>query len=662
MDDSKTYFAAKEASKTADVLLSKAETWFGQLYLNGYLHKIKDMWMAYHGNYYNNSADGHKIVFGGEQGELTQIVVNHLRNIAQHILVMVTSNRPAMRARATNTDYKSLVQTRLANELLDYYMREKRLEKYLKTAVEYAIVLASGYIKMDWNATSGEVHDFNEETGTPIYEGDVEFTNLSPFDVVFDTTKEGTDQDWVLCRTFKNKYDLAAKYPELEDKIKALPTKSDIYKYRFDILFNDSTDDVPVYEFYHKRTEAMPEGRYLLFLTSEIILLDTALPYRTLPVYRISPADVLGTPFGYTPLFDILPIQDAINSLYSTILSNQHAFGVQNIYVPRGADVVFNTLSGGLNIIEGNEQAGKPEAMNLTQTPPEIFNFLKILEQAQETVSGVSSVARGNPEASLKSGTALAFVQSMTLQFISGLQQNYVHLIEDVGTGLINILKDFASVPRIAMIAGKSQRAYLEKTFTGDDLSQVNRVIVDVGNPLANTTAGKVQLAQDLIQYGVIDNPEQFFTVLNTGNLESMTEYQQNELLLIRAENEKMAEGQDVVVLAVDSHVMHIKEHKGVLADPDLRLDPELVKLVTDHINEHIVLLRETDPGLLSVLGEQPLGPVGGTPPAVAPPGQDINQSMPPGMPPESPQALATNVPPVQMPQLPQAPPIPMPG
>lgn len=654
MDPSKIYFAAKDADKTADVLLSKAEMWFNNLYLNGYLYKIKEMWMAYHGSYYNSASDGHKILFGGEQGELVQIVVNHLRNIAQHILVMVTSTRPVMRARATNTDYKSLVQTRLANELLDYYMREKRLEKYLKTAVEYAIVMAAGYIKMDWNATSGEVYDYNEETGVPIYEGDVEFVNLSPFDVVFDTTKEGQDHDWVLCRTFKNKYDLAAKYPELEEKIVDLPSKTDIYKYRFDIMTNEKTDDVPVYEFYHRRTEAMPDGRYLLFLNRELILMDTAMPYRALPIYRISPADILGTPYGYTPLFDLLPIQDAINSLYSTILTNQNAFGVQNIYVPRGADVTFSALSGGLNIVEGNGNL-KPESMNLTQTPPEIFKFLEMLERAQETVSGVSSVARGNPEASLKSGTALAFVQSMTLQFISGLQQSYVHLIEDLGTGLINMLKDFASVPRIAMIAGKSQRAYLEKSFTGDDLSQVNRVIVEVGNPLSNTTAGKVQLAQDLIQYGIIKTPEQFFTVLNTGNVEVMNEYQQNELLLIRSENEKLAEGIEVIALAVDQHIMHIKEHKGVLADPDLRQDPDLVGLVTMHINEHIQLLRETDPGLLSIIGEQPLGPEGGSPPSM----DQAALTAPPGQPVAEPGAMPLGVAQPNMPTLPQPPPIP---
>ena len=660
MADSKEYFAAKPADEAAEAILAKANQWYNALYMNGYLDKIKEMWMAYHGAYYRGASDGHKILFGGEQGELVEIAVNHLRNIAQHILVMITSNRPAFQARATNTDYKSLVQTRLANDLLDYYMRDKRLEKYLKTAVEYAVVMGAGYIKMSWNATSGEVYDYNEDTNVPIFEGDVEFVNLSPFDVVVDSTKESQDNDWILCRTYKNRYDISSKYPEMEDKILSLPTKTEIYKYQFDMIINQTTDDIPVYEFYHRRTESMPDGRYLLFLSGDIVLMDTAMPYRTLPVYRISPSDILGTPFGYTPMFDLLPIQDAINMLYSTILTNQHAFGVQNIYVPRGADVTVSALSGGLNVVEGNAAAGKPEAMNLTSTPPEVFNFLKMLEQTQETISGVNSVSRGNPEASLKSGAALALVQSMTLQFISGLQQSYVELIEDVGTGLINMLKDFASVPKIAMIAGKSNRSYMEQTFTGDDLSEVNRVIVDVGNPLSKTTAGRVQMAEQLIQYGIVTNPKQYYSVLNTGSLDVLDEYEQNELLLIRAENENLAQGQPVTALAIDEHISHIKEHRGVLADPDMRRDPELVQNTLAHINEHIQLLRTTDPALLSILGEQPLGPAGGSPPAPPPPNAQVNGSKPPNAGPIAPPQSAP--PPPGMPRIPKPPQIPQPG
>lgn len=480
-----TYFAGRSAEELVKVLKEKSDQWFDTLTSNSYLEKVRRCWMSYHGAYFDDFDGGHVIKFGGEQGELVNLPVNHFRNLAEHILVMVTANRPSFKARSTNTDPKSMIQTKLANSLLDYYMREKRLEKYLHRAANYAIVMGSGFIKMEWESMSGEIYDYNEETQTPIYEGDVKFRNLSVYDVAFDSTKEDIkDLDWVITRTWKNKFDIAEKYPKLKDKIKPLRTKSDISKFRLIGAKFDETVDIPVYEFYHKKTESMPDGRYVIYLDEDITLSDSPMPYRELPVYRISPSDILGTPYGYTNMFDFLPIQDAINSLYSTILTNQNAFGVQNVLNPRGSDISVSQISGGLNILDYNAQAGKPEAMNLTQTPKEIFEYIRMLEAVGETLTGVNSVARGNPEASLKSGNALALIQSQALQFISGFQQQYIQLIEDIGTGLINMLKDFGSVPRIAAIAGKTNKTEMTQ-FTGDDLSTVNRVLVDVGNALS---------------------------------------------------------------------------------------------------------------------------------------------------------------------------------
>jgi hypothetical protein len=565
------------------------------------------MWRAYHGAYSNDLGYGHRVEFSGEQGELVMLPVNHFANIAQHIYTMITANRPTMEARAVNTDYKSLAQTYVANGVLDYYMREKHLEDCLKKATEMAIVLGTGFIKLDWNATAGEAYDADPETGEMVYEGELEFTNLSPFDVVVDGTKETWNNEWILTRSFQNRYNLIAKYPELKDKLLGVKPKNQSAVYRLAVFSNDDTDDVPVYEFYHKRTEAMPDGRYMLFVDSDIVLLDTKMPYRVLPVFRITPREIMGTPYGYTPMYDIFPIQEGINSLYSTIMTNQNAFGVQNLFVPRGSDLSIESLDGAMNIVEGNS---KPEPLQLTATPPEVFNFLNMLIQSAETISGVNSVTRGNPEASLKSGTALALVQSMSLQYISGLQQSYVKLIEDVGTAIVQILKDFATTPKVITLVGKNNRPLL-KEFTGEQISAINRVVVDVGNPLARTTAGRVQMAEQMLQMNLIKSPEQYFQVINTGKIETMFEGEMNELLLIKSENEQMLEGKNVIVSPLDKHRLHINEHKAVLSDPDLRRDPDLVRIVLDHIEDHLNALRETDPALLQLVGEQPLPPIG---------------------------------------------------
>jgi len=647
--DSNVYFAADtDAERTVEYLTQKSQEWFRNVEYNRYLDKIKHSWSSYHGIYYE---DSHNISFGGEQGELVNLAVNHYRNIAKHILNMVTASRPSFQARAINTDRKSLVQAQLANGLLDYYMRERRLERYIKKAVEYAIVLGSGFVKMEWNSTKGEITDFIEpdpssiveydedgepldEDGnilkaTPVYQGDVEFYTLSPFDVVFDPTKETPEQQkWAICRTFINKYDLAAKYPEYTEEILSIAPKGSNGEGRVvSITPYDDTTDIPVYEFFHEPTEAVPEGRYLLYLDHSTVLMDTPLPYPQIPLYRIAPSDILGTPYGYTEMWDLLPIQDTINSLYSTIATNQNAFGVQNILNPMGNGLKVNQMEGGLNFLEYTPMpqipgGGKPEPLNLTNTPAEIFNFIPTLIKDMETISGVNSVARGNPEASLKSGNALALVQSQALQFMSGLQQSYIQMLEDVGTGLIGILKQFADAPRVVAIAGLNNATKVEE-FKAEDLSEVSRVVVDVGNALMQTTAGRAQVAENLLQMMPDKmSPEKYLMVLNTGNLDTLTDGIMDELQTIIGENEALVKGDVIIALATDHHSMHIREHRDVLSDQKLRQDVELVDRTLAHIQEHILLLQNTDPNLLAIIGEQPLAPAGGTPIGQQPPGQ----------------------------------------
>jgi hypothetical protein len=636
------YFAADEGGKTASFLQQKVDEWCNTLEYNGYLEKLKTQYACYHGAYFADTGNGHQITFGGEQGELVNLPINHFRNIATHILNMTTANRPTMECRAANTDYRSQVQTILANNILEYYTREKKLEQFIKKAVEYAIVYGAGYIRMEWDAGRGEVVDYIEETQTEIREGDLTFTNLSVFDVIYDGTKENeSDLDWVLIRTWKNKYDLAAKYPEFADKILGLETKDQINNYRMGLTnLTDQTDDVEIIEFYHKRTDALPNGRYMMFCAEDIVLQDIPMPYRVLPVFRIVPGEIHGTPYGYTPMFDLVPIQDALNSLYSTVLTNQNAFGVQNILNPRGADIAVNSLAGGLNIIDYNAIGGaKPESLQLTDTPEEVFKFIGMLEQTMETLSGVNSVARGNPEASLKSGTALALVQSMALQFMSGLQGNYVNFVEQIGSAIIKMLQDFAHTPRIIAIVGKSKAAEIAQ-FTSDDISNISRVSVSIGNPMAQTTAGRVQMAQELIQYSTI-TPKQYVNLLNTGNLDGLIENIEHENLLMKAENEALMNGEEPLVTPIDQHKEHIEFHKAVLADPELRKDASLVKRALDHIQQHINALREVDPDLLMLLGQQPLPPM----PMPGSP-TDPNSPMPGGeggapMPPEDPQGLS---------------------
>lgn len=631
LDKIDTYWAAAPSDEIADEILDRVDEYYKYISATGRLAN----WKRSHIYYYRPRTTGARLNPSGEQGELTTLSVNHFRNLLMHLETMTTQQKLTFQPRASNSDVKSQSQCILADSLLNYYLSEKRLERNIKQAVKDALMYGEGFLRIDWDATMGDVYG-KTPTGATIYAGDIKYSNYTPLDTVRDFTKTSAGQDdWYILRNFENKFNLTAKYKAVAKDILSNPM--DLLKIasttQVNIMALEESDNIPVYTLIHKPTPALPQGRYTMILDNGIVLMDGPIPYEDINVFRISPDEESGSIFGFSVAFDLLAMQECMDILYSTIITNQTAFGVQNIVAPKGFDLSISKVAGGLNLLECDLKLGEPHALQLLATPPEIFKFMQEMEHLMETISGVNSVARGNPEASLKSGAALALVQSMALQFSLSLQQSYAQLAEDVGTGTINLLKTFASTPRVATIVGKANRP-LMKEFTGDDLNMIKRVTVDMGNPMTNTVAGKVNIAEQLMQMNLIENHDQYQQVLATGRLDPVIEGKQAQLLLIKGENEQLSEGIPQRVLITDNHQKHILEHTSILANPEIRQDPNspIIAATLGHIQEHMDMANDPNvQRLMSVLHQEPIPPMM-PPPQMAGPGQGGQGNLGPAM------------------------------
>lgn len=660
--DEHIYWAADSSDKLANQVFDKVKDYYRFIENNGLLRKWRKSYDTYHGftstGLFASSAD---VAAGGEQGELTLLKVNHYRNLVTHMLRMVTSNRPALEAKAANSDFKSKAQTLLANGILGYYMRDKRIERYLKTATEHALIFGEGFLEMQWDVNLGNPYGVDPDSGKTLNEGDVRLYNpIGPLDVVRDPNlRDAASGDWAIVTERINKFDLMAQYPDKANDIYGLSGSSIDNQYGLtgDYLNLMSHTLVPVRRFYHKKTPALPNGRLTILASPTIVLFDGPIPYGNLPnglpLMRIAPANYIGTPFGYSPAWDILGLSELHDSLYSTIATNQVTFGVQNVLVPKGHDIGYQQLTGGLNLIEFDPKVGKPEALNLTKSPPEVFSFLNKVEQTEGLLLGINDVVRGDPQASLKSGSALALVASQSLQFNSGLQESYIALLEDTGTCLIQMLQTFANTKRMASLAGRNDR-FTVKEFSKSDLGEINRVIVDVTNPLSRTTEGRLEMARDLLQVpGLIKHTDEYLQILETGSFESLVQGPEDELLTIDAENEMLQQAQSPTAVITDDHALHVREHKAVLSTPDSRQNPAVVKAVTEHIMSHINLMANADPRVLLLTDQKPLPPPPAPPAPPGPPPQGAPAAPPHGAPPNVPPPPMPGQPPVQQ-QFPQ--------
>ena len=597
-----------------------------------------EMWRRSARTHFGLDADGgwahsSAVTYGGEAGELPMIRANHYRSLIRQILVMTTGERPSFQARALRADPKALKQTELAQRLLEYFMTEKRLEELAVECAETCLVYGEGWYALTWDAAKGEQYGVREvpimnDDGSPkmddegnpkieemvVYEGDISSEVLIPINVIRDPRQHIGDMDWVIVRREVNRWDLIAEYPDYEEQIRNADKPRDavsLFDYWSSLRQARTQDDYVYYfEFYHERTPAVPNGRHALII-GDTVLYDVPLPYERVPVFPMYDSTELQTGYGYSNVWDLLGPQAALDSVYTTALANHDAFGVQNIIAPKGSDVEAEDLGGGLRMIEFDPALGPPAPLDLLRIDSSTFQLASVFTELMETLSGVNSVARGNPESSLKSGTALALVHSMALKFNNGFQRAYIRLLENIGTHTLDLLKAFAATPRLAEVSGPGMRTELVQ-FNRESLQNVKRVVIELGSPLMRTTSGKAEIARELLDKGLIKNPDDYFMVLTTGRLEPAYKTQKAARMNILQENEMISQGQKPIVMPTDNHQEHIMEHRAELDNPEARKDQAIRQAAEEHIADHFELLMTMSmkqPGLLLATGQQPLPP-----------------------------------------------------
>ncbi len=667
------YFAACAPEDIAVELQAKVDKYYSYIISSNLAELWRRSYRAYYGMRQTNGASGWgvfdvgQLVPSGDQGEIVRVKVNHHANLITHQLVMTTGQRPALECRAINSDASSLVSAALGDGVVEYFMRERKIEQNYFQAVETALVVSEAYIVLGWDATAGKKYGAGPN-GSVQYNGDLTAKNFSPFNMVKDITKSSdADQKWYISVDRRNKYDLMAKYPDLAGKIDNV-NQDESGDTKFGdpskiiggaALKQSESDDVPYKEFYHDITDAMPDGRYTIFVNGDICLFDGPLPFRSLKdvVHRVTPRNIIGTPFGWTVAFDILALQELVDKLYTVVSTNVLGTGVQNFWVPPGSGLTVAQLAGGMNLVESMIE---PKVLQLLQTAAEVYNYIDKVENVMQMLTGVSAINRGDMPSADMSGSAMAFMASQAITFNSGLQSSANQLLESLGTGMVNILKDFATTPRIAVIAGKQNRPQMQ-TYAGKDLDQINNVVCDATSALSKTLAGKLAIADNLLKAGMVPTAQEYLTLIKTGQMEPLTRGPLMENFLIQAENEELLQGINPPVLRTDAHAQHIAEHKTVIATPAARRDLKIVTPTTQHILDHENMMQRmqmTDPAFLAATGQPPLpfpppppmGPPGAPPqPQAGPAGVGpMTDARPPA------QVAADNVKQPNMPNLPK--------
>ncbi len=401
------------------------------------------------------------------------------------------------------------------------------------------------------------------------------------------------------------------------------------------------------YHFMHRKTPALPAGRYVIMVGDGLVLFDGPLPYDQLPIDEMVPEEFLGAgSVGYASAWDLLGMQQAYDALLSTCMTNFDAFGHNDILLPEGVELAVEEIRDGLNVIRFPAgEHNRPTMLEKFSVKEEVFKLRDWIKGDMELSSGVSSVARGEPEASLKSGTALALIQAQSVHFQSGVMAAYTQLIEDSGTNTLKIVKTYAKTERIAAISGTNDPDGL-RAFKGSDISDVDRIEVEQVNPVFHTLAGKFDIANNLLERGLLTDIGQYYQVLETGRLETVMDPARQENLYAEGVKEILMQGpacapsknvdpmtgepimevEGLRVVITDDPILAIRTAKHVLDSVENRRNAAVVIATTTYIQSVLRVWRAAPKDLLQLLGYpmppplpgDPMLPDAGAPPADA--------------------------------------------
>jgi len=572
----------------------------------------------------------------GVQGELVRMYTPQARTMTRQMVTLVTKNPISVKCMAEVMDAEIMDTMKLGNAVAAQIVEQQRLDHKKKQLAECAIVAGIAFTYTRLRTDRGDKDPILDEDGAVILDGAVDISIHPPFDIYYDSTIPVWDDiPWVEVKTMRSRWDLIAQHPELTDEILAIPSAATVagVKTWFErVTQND--DMIYCYEMYIRPCPAVPKGRMMMYSGEKCVYYDGYNAYGTIPVEPMIPEQVMGTTLGYPQFTNLMACQEMYDNSMSAIASNQASFAVQNIAVPRSANVNVQEI-GGMRFTMYTPQnipgGGKPEAMNLVASSPETFKYADMLKEQMMEMMNLNGALRGAPPSGASSGVAIATLSANAIEFSTSLQEALNDCLSRTIKHAIKCYIVFGpGVERKVMMSGTNNQVQ-PKTYTGDQLKTISGIKIATQNPLMQTIAGRLEVGEKLLQMPK-DLWGKYVSILEGQPLQKMYQDELTEDDLIEAENEELSKGVQVPSLITDDHPKHIQKHAAALSDPKIRMQGQMIEIYLAHIEEHYQLALQQDPSLTAMIrtGKMPEGGLQPMPPpqGAIPPGSE-SQEMP---------------------------------
>lgn len=389
-----------------------------------------------------------------------------------------------------------------ANIICNHFNRKFSRETQLKERVRWACVCGTSYLKIYWDAKGVQTIPFfdpdtNEILGyQQMNVGDVREEILPAFDVFVDpTAKRDQDIRYIIHGAVRPLSWFIDNYGDAGKKVSADAISGQNSGYIDAYLEGGNGSGngwVPastarlgqiesrkkaaiVYEYWEKPNDQYPNGRYIVS-TNSALLYAGDWPYQKKDEFPFVPLrwqPRAGTVYGYSLGFDLCPLQQTYNRVYSRMLEQ---FEAQKDYVMVqklsgiGADA-FNNQSDDVDDanrtyrkIYYNQATAPPAIVRSPGIGQDLYPMLQILEKDMMDIAGLHDVSQGMAQA----GTPAESVR--LLQRADNTQHSYIRSDIEISNAKIKewevaLVSQFGVAPFVGQV--EERRSPAEELRTG---------------------------------------------------------------------------------------------------------------------------------------------------------------------------------------------------
>jgi hypothetical protein len=522
-------------------------------------------------------------------------VFNHIAPLVDVRLAKLQKIRPNMNVVPASGDENDLKTAKISKKILDVINSSKELSEKISQATRWSEVCGTSFYKIVWNSSLGQ-QIINSDLASKT--GDVEISVVSPFEIFpesSNTEKLEDNQSIIHAKAYhidqiKNIWGLDVDGEEINvfslDQTNKTLGGLEYNAFATKMIKSTRENYAIVIEKYELPSTEFPNGR-LVIVCGENLLYIGDLPFvnqsdgkRTFPFVKQTSLEQIGCFWGNSVIERIIPIQRA----YNTIKNRKHEFlnrlSMGVLTVEDGSVDIENLEEEGLSpgkVVVYRQGSTPPNYMSNTSVPLDFQREEEKLLNEIMLVSGTSDILRDSSAYSANlSGVALQLLIEQDESRLTNTSERVKESIKLIAQHILRLYKQFALVPKLNKIVGNNGEVEVFY-FSSSDITS-DEVVFEAQSEITETLAQRRSMVFDLLNAGLLQDENgklsnrmrvKALELLGFGIWENSQDI--NELHTKRASNENLQifEGEQVEVLEIDDHPLHIAEHTAYMIGSD---------------------------------------------------------------------------------------------